>query len=93
MQLATMLVSLLGTATLGLCQADDTPVTGKLGDARQVRNNPVIGEVWEAKFDSDASQVKGVVRAVASTVGVNYTVDVTGLPEDKGPYSKTARRG
>ncbi|KAK0734782.1 Cu,Zn superoxide dismutase-like protein [Lasiosphaeria miniovina] len=81
------LVSLLGAAALGACQtsgANGTAVTGKLGDARQVRNNPVIGEVWVATFNS--STVKGTVTAIANTVGVNYTIDVTGLPAEKGPY-------
>ncbi|KAK0624596.1 Cu,Zn superoxide dismutase-like protein [Bombardia bombarda] len=78
------LVSLLGAATLAVGQSDNTTVTGKLGDARPVRNNPVIGEKWVAKFDS--ATVKGTVTAIAHKLGVNYTVDVTGLPEGKGPF-------
>lgn len=73
-----------GLATLVTAQ-NNTRVTGKLGDARQARNNPVIGEVWVAKFDGPV--VKGTVTAVAHTVGVNYTIDVTGLPVENGPYS------
>ncbi|KAM7194048.1 Superoxide dismutase, copper/zinc binding domain containing protein [Naviculisporaceae sp. PSN 640] len=72
-----------GLATLVTAQ-NNTRVTGKLGDARQVKNNPVIGEVWVAKFDGPV--VTGTVTAVANTVGVNYTIDVTGLPVEKGPY-------
>jgi hypothetical protein len=78
------LVALLGAVTLAAGQATNV-TTGKLGDARPVRNNPVIGETWVATFDSAA--VKGTVTAVAHTVGVNYTIDVTGLAVDKGPYS------
>lgn len=74
-----------GLATTLVSAQNNTRVTGKLGDARQVRNNPVIGEVWVAKFDGPV--VTGTVTAVAHTVGVNYTIDVTGLPADKGPYS------
>lgn len=59
--------------------------TGALGDARPVRNNPVIGETWIANFDSPA--VQGTVTAVASTIGINYTVEVTGLAVEQGPYS------
>lgn len=80
----TSLLGFLATATLGVCQSSNT-TTGKLGDARPVRNNPVIGEVWVAKFDSPT--VKGFVTAVANSLGVNYTIDVTGLPEDQGPFS------
>lgn len=80
----TSLLGLLATATLAVGQASNN-TTGKLGDARPVRNNPVIGEVWVAKFDSPT--VKGFVTAVANTVGVNYTIDVTGLPVDQGPFS------
>ncbi|KAK3395469.1 Cu,Zn superoxide dismutase-like protein [Sordaria brevicollis] len=84
MQFTSSLLGLLATtATLAVCQSTNT-TTGKLGDARPVRNNPVIGEVWVAKFDSPT--VKGFVTAVANTLGVNYTIDVSGLPEDQGPF-------
>jgi len=76
------LLGFLGTATLAACQASNGTVTGKLGDARPARNNPVIGEVWKAKFEG---AVKGTVTAVASQVGTNYTLDVE-VPLDKGPY-------
>ncbi len=75
-------LSLLGAAALAAAQ---NVTTGKLGDAREVRNNPVIGETWVATFDSPA--VKGTVTAVAQPVGINYTIAVTGLAVDKGPYS------
>ncbi|EGO51921.1 hypothetical protein NEUTE1DRAFT_113947 [Neurospora tetrasperma FGSC 2508] len=74
---------LMATATLAVCQSSNN-TTGKLGDARPVHNNPVIGEVWMAKFDSPT--VKGSVTAVSNTVGVNYTIDVTGLPVEQGPF-------
>jgi hypothetical protein len=79
------LVSLLGAAALVTCQSGNgTVVTGALGDARKVTNNPVIGETWVATFNTT---VKGTVTAVANTIGVNYTIDITGLPAEKGPYS------
>ncbi|KAK3363133.1 superoxide dismutase [Lasiosphaeria hispida] len=79
------LISLLGAATLAACQTTNGTVTGKMGDARQVKNNPV-GEVWVATFNGSQG-VKGTVTAVGATIGVNYTVDVTGLPTEKGPFS------
>jgi hypothetical protein len=80
------LVSLLGAASLAAAQTTGNgTVTGKMGDARQVKNNPV-GETWVATFDGTQG-VKGTVTAVGWTLGVNYTVDVTGLPEGKGPFS------
>ncbi|KAH6853959.1 superoxide dismutase [Chaetomium sp. MPI-CAGE-AT-0009] len=84
MQLISLL-TLLGTATVAVGQVTGpNGTTGALGDAQEVKNNPVIGETWVATFDSDA--VKGTVTAVAHTVGINYTLDVTGLVVDKGPY-------
>lgn len=77
-------ILLMATATLAVCQSSNN-TTGKLGDARPVYNNPVIGEIWMAKFDSPT--VKGSVTAVANTVGVNYTIDVMGLPVEQGPFS------
>lgn len=80
------LFALLGTATVAVGQVTGpNGTTGALGDAKEVRNNPVIGETWVSTFNSAA--VKGTVKAVAHTVGINYTLDVTGLVVDKGPYS------
>jgi Cu/Zn superoxide dismutase len=71
------LASLFGVFTLVSAQ------TGQLGDARPVTNNPVVGEAWKATFNTT---VTGTVTATAAAVGVNYTIDVKGLPVDKGPY-------
>ncbi|EAQ93089.1 hypothetical protein CHGG_01324 [Chaetomium globosum CBS 148.51] len=79
------LFALLGAAAVAVGQVTGPNVTtGALGDAKEVRNNPVIGETWVSTFNSDA--VRGTVKAVAHTVGINYTLDVTGLVVDKGPY-------
>lgn len=83
MQLRSVLTFLF-PASLVVSQGTNG-TTGALGDARPVRNNPVIGETWVASFDSPA--VQGAVTAVASTIGINYTVDVTGLAVEQGPYS------
>lgn len=88
MQILFLVGSLLGAATLAACQVANA-TTGELGDARPVRNNPVIGERWVAIFNS--STVKGIVTATAHTVGINYAIDVTGLTAEKGPYSKLPR--
>ncbi|KAK4144411.1 uncharacterized protein C8A04DRAFT_11535 [Dichotomopilus funicola] len=77
------LLTFLCPAMLAVSQGTNS-TTGALGDARPVRNNPVIGETWVASFDLPA--VLGTVTAVASTIGINYTVDVTGLAVDRGPY-------
>ncbi|KAK3987794.1 hypothetical protein QBC44DRAFT_270516 [Cladorrhinum sp. PSN332] len=77
------LFGLLGAASLAASQSTNV-TTGKLGDARQVKNNPVIGETWIATFDSPA--LKGTVTAVAAKIGINYTIDVTGLDVAKAPY-------
>jgi len=82
MQLTSLLTA-VGLATLAAAQ-NETRVTGKLGDAKQVRNNPVIGELWRAQFQGT---VNGIVTATANSLGVNYTIAVVGLPADKGPYS------
>jgi len=79
----TSFFTLLGLGGLAVGQGSNG-TTGALGDARPVRNNPVIGETWVATFDSAA--VKGTVTAVAARVGINYTIDVTGLAVAKGPY-------
>ncbi len=80
----TSLVAFLGAAALAASQGTNV-TTGALGDAKPVKNNPVIGETWVATFNSAA--VMGTVKAVAATVGINYTIDVMGLAAEKGPYS------
>jgi hypothetical protein len=85
-------VSLLGAASVAAAQAT-TPngtVTGAMGDAKPIKNNPV-GETWVATFDGSQAGIKGTITAVGWTVGVNYTIDVTGLPEGKGPFSTPAQ--
>jgi hypothetical protein len=84
MQHVLSLISLLGAASFAAAQ-DANVTTGALGDAQPVYTNPEIGETWVATFESAA--LNGTVRAVAAEVGVNYTISVTGLAEDKGPYS------
>lgn len=87
MQLLPFL-GLIGAASLAAAQTsggNGTVVTGKMGDARIVKNNPV-GETWVATFDGSQG-VKGTVTAVGWSIGVNYTVAVTGLPEGKGPFN------
>jgi hypothetical protein len=76
-----LLGAVMGVAAQG---TNSSTVTGKLGDARPVRNNPVIGETWVATFDKT---VQGTVTAIAATVGIDYIINVTGLVVDKGPYS------
>jgi hypothetical protein len=82
MQHVLSLISLLGAASFAAAQ-DANVTTGALGDAQPVYTK--IGETWVATFESAA--LNGTVRAVAAEVGVNYTISVTGLAEDKGPYS------
>lgn len=56
--------------------------TGKLGDARPVTNN-ALGDVWLSTF---TGAIKGTIKAESNKVGVNFTVSLTGLAVEKGPY-------
>lgn len=64
-------------------------VTGELGDAVEVMNNPP-GATYIALFEeSKMSPVIGEVVAMAdeSGTGINFEIMLMGLPEDGGPYS------
>ena len=57
-------------------------VTGELGDAEVIRNNP-IGATWVATLpDREDTSLRGTVRASSAEdgVGVNFDLDITGLP-------------
>ena len=57
-------------------------VTGELGDAEVIRNNP-IGATWVATLpDREDTTLRGTVRASSADdgVGVNFDLDITGLP-------------
>lgn len=75
-------------------------VTGQLGDAKIVTNNPA-GVVYEAHLPETAftkgsayaegGNVKGFISATASPdgVGVVFTVKFSNLPKEGGPFSES----
>jgi hypothetical protein len=79
------ITSLAVLATLSLSTAQ---TTGKLGDAIVVTNNPP-GASYTVTF---AGTVKGSLNATSSAngTGIDFKLQIEGLPADKGPYSKTS---
>lgn len=87
------------TALLSLVSAQTTtvPVTGILGNASAVENNP-IGVVYTAtlpttEFNNPSDprgNVKGSVSAVANSngIGVSFSVSFSNLPTSGGPFRK-----
>lgn len=64
-------------------------MTGKLGDAMAVMNNPP-GASYVATFtEGPGNQVRGKVTAMSSPGGKSVTFNLTiiGLPMEGGPYS------
>ncbi|KAK0738149.1 superoxide dismutase [Schizothecium vesticola] len=64
-------------------------MTGKLGDAMAIMNNPP-GAAYSAMFDGgDGSSVKGKVAAMSGPggKGVMFDLNIMGLPMSGGPFS------
>ncbi|KAK3937076.1 superoxide dismutase [Diplogelasinospora grovesii] len=84
------------SATTGSTTAAESPVTGKLGNATVVENNPP-GIVYQATLPDtafaksaypDGGNVKGQLTAVASPdgMGVIFRVQFSKLPKTGGPF-------
>ena len=98
MRSATILSALMATL-LGLvrAQSTDVPVTGILGNASIVENNPP-GIIYTATFpttqffnpNDPRGNVKGSVSAVANSngIGVAFSVDFSNLPTSGGPFGR-----
>ncbi|KAI9843345.1 MAG: hypothetical protein M1837_006471 [Sclerophora amabilis] len=84
-----MLSSVFMTALSGLAlvnaQSTTTPVTGKLGDALVVNNNP-IGVTYTATLPG--TSVKGSISGTSGSngTGVNWKVDFSNFPTEGGPF-------
>lgn len=84
---ASLLLTAL-VAALARAQSNTVPVTGILGDAAVVTNNPA-GAVYTATLPvNNASTVRGsvVAKSVAGGTGVHYDVSFSGLPSSGGPF-------
>ncbi len=95
--LSAGILSVLTAALLGLASAQSTniPVTGILGHATVVENNPP-GIIYTAtlptkEFFNPADprgNIKGSVSAVANSngIGVAFSVDFSNFPTSGGPF-------
>ena len=71
-------------------QSDTTPVTGKLGNATIVTNNPGGAGYVASLIPTSNSNIQGSVLALTSSdhTGVNFQVALSGLPSEGGPFRK-----
>ncbi len=91
---SALLVSALSGLALVCAQSDTVPVTGKLGDAEEVTNNP-LGAIYVAELpNSEKNTVRGSITAesVPSGRGVQFKIAITGLPQTGGPFSESNLR-
>lgn len=79
-------VSMLAAAVSA--QSDTTPVTGKLGDAKVVTDNPAGVAFYATLVPSTKYSIQGSVLASTSSdrTGVNFQVSISGLPSEGGPF-------
>ncbi|KAI9800630.1 MAG: hypothetical protein M1826_005345 [Phylliscum demangeonii] len=79
-------------SSLLLAVAQETPkagVTGALGDAAIVKDNPIALTYTATLPNSTTSNIRGSISATASTngTGVQFTVKLSGLPDPSlGPF-------
>ena len=87
MHSSTLLTGFTGLA-LVCAQSTTTPVTGSLGDATVITDNPK-GITYIATLPASKGP-QGAVTAVASNngSGVVFNVNVSGFPSTGGPFRK-----
>lgn len=62
-----------------------TAVTGQLGDAAAITDNPA-GAAYEARISKNGIRGRVVASTDPSTGGVNFAVDFANLPTEGGPF-------
>jgi hypothetical protein len=96
---STAILTVFATTLLGLVNAQTTtePVTGTLGNATVVENNPpnavYTATLPETQFfnpKDPRGNVKGTVSATANANGIGITINVkfSNLPTSGGPFRK-----
>ncbi|KAI9890717.1 MAG: hypothetical protein M1814_003647 [Vezdaea aestivalis] len=88
MHFSTIVTSLTAAAALASAQSTTTPVTGKLGDAKIVTNNPP-STVYTANLpNKNTTNVRGTIVASSASngTGVVFTISVRGFPTSGGPF-------
>jgi len=65
--------------------------TGKLGDALAVENNPAGASYIASLPEKAGTSLRGYVLATsgANGKGVNFAVNLVGLPSEGGPFRKS----
>lgn len=101
---SSTIYSVITAALISFAGAQNTtlPVTGELGNATVVKDNPV-GVVYKAflppkqntPLDGQLSAVKGLISATAGHhgVGVEFSFEISGLPTSGGPFRKFPSSG
>lgn len=82
----TLVLALLASTVSA--QTNSTPVTGILGDAAVISNNPSDSIYTATLPDNDKSSVRGsvVAQGVRGGPGVHFDVNLSGLPGSGGPF-------
>ncbi|KAI9808615.1 MAG: hypothetical protein M1825_003765 [Sarcosagium campestre] len=84
-----MQYSILLSSLASLAAVSAQGVTGKLGDALVVSDNPQGIEYTATLPDSEKNTVRGFIKAIAGPggKGLDYTVELSGLPDASlGPF-------
>ena len=71
-----------------LAQSNTTPVTGSLGNATVVADNPA-GAIYGATMpDSNMTDVRGnvILTTAPGGTGINVQISVSGFPTEGGPF-------
>ncbi|KAI9839845.1 MAG: hypothetical protein M1819_000035 [Sarea resinae] len=87
MRPSVFLAALSGLAFVG-AQSNTVPVTGLLGNASIVTDNPV-GVTYKATLpNKNTTGIRGSVSGTANSngTGVVFTVDLSGFPSSGGPF-------
>jgi hypothetical protein len=80
-------LSLINGLVTTILADDSSVVTGQLGNAQRITNNP-LGAVFLAELPSAQGILGSIVATSASALGTEFTVNFANLPAEGGPFRK-----
>jgi hypothetical protein len=87
MRFTTPLI-IISSLTLASAHSRRQVVTGRLGDATKNLDNP-MGAAYQAVIPKGRyMKISGSIVAVTSDQGTEFAVNLSGLPEEGGPFRK-----
>jgi hypothetical protein len=83
-------IATINGLTATIHATDSSTVTGKLGDAQRITNNPQ-GAVYIAELPTTQAIQGSIVATSANVLGTEFTINFANLPSEGGPFCESVR--